>query len=60
MMAGCPDLLPSSTVEPQAAVEERKRRGVDRIVVPVGPFMPNLEESLARFGDTVIKPFADL
>ena len=36
------------------------RRGVGRIVLPVGPFMPNLEESLARFGETVIKPFADL
>ena len=60
MLAGCPDLLPSSTVEPKAAVEERKRRGIDRIVLPIGPFMPNLEESLSRFGDTVIKPFADL
>jgi probable F420-dependent oxidoreductase len=60
MLAGCPDLLPGSTVEPQVAVEERKRRGVDRIVVPVGPFMPSLEESLLQFGETVIRPFADL
>ena len=60
MIAGCPDLLPSSTVEPQAAIEERVRRGVGRIVLPVGPFMPNLEESLERFGQTVIKPFAEL
>ena len=51
---------PSSTVEPQVAIEERVRRGVGRIVLPVGPFMPNLEESLERFGQTVIKPFADL
>jgi len=60
MITGCPDLLPSSTVEPQAAIEERKRRGVHRIVLPVGPFMPNLEESLARFGDMVIRPYADM
>jgi probable F420-dependent oxidoreductase len=60
MIAGCPDLLPSSTVEPRAAIEERARRGIGRIVLPVGPFMPNLEESLARFGDRVIRPFADL
>jgi len=60
MIAGCPDLLPGSTVEPQAAVEERVRRGVGRIVLPVGPFMPSLEESLARFGEAVIQPFADL
>lgn len=60
MIAGCPDLLPSSTVEPKAAIEERVRRGISRIVLPVGPFMPNLEESLARFGDEVIRPFSDL
>ena len=60
MIAGCPDLLPSSTVEPRAAIEERKHRGVDRIVLPVGPFMPNLEESLARFGDTVIRPYTEV
>lgn len=59
MIAGCPDLLPSSTVEPKAAIEERARRGISRIVLPVGPFMPNLEESLARFGDRVIRPFSD-
>jgi probable F420-dependent oxidoreductase len=59
MIAGCPDLLPSSTVEPKAAIEERARRGISRIVLPVGPFMPNLEESLARFGDRVIQPFSD-
>lgn len=60
MLAGCPDLLPGSTVEPQAAIEDRKRRGVNRIVLPVGPFMPSLEESLLTFGEKVIKPFTDL
>ncbi len=60
MLAGCPDLLPGSTVEPQPAIEERKRRGIGRIVLPVGPFMPSLEESLLTFGEKVIRPFADL
>jgi probable F420-dependent oxidoreductase len=60
MISGCPDLLPSSTVEPQAAIEERVRRGVSRIVLPVGPFMPNLEETLLTFGEKVIRRFADL
>ncbi|WP_421994406.1 LLM class F420-dependent oxidoreductase [Reyranella sp.] len=59
MLAGCPDLLPSSTVDPGTAIEERKRHGIGRIVLPVGPFMPNLEESLARFGERVIRPFAE-
>ena len=59
MLAGCPDLLPGSTVEPQLAVEERKKRGIGRIVLPVGPFMPSLEESLLTFGEKVIRPFAD-
>mgnify|MGYP001252831757 CR=1 FL=1 len=60
MIAGCPDLLPSATVEPEAAIEQRRRQGIGRIVLPVGAFMPNLEESLARFAETVIQPFGGL
>ena len=60
MMGGCPDLLPSSTVEPKAAIEERLKHGITRLVLPVGPFLPNLEESLTRFGETVIQPFGEM
>ena len=60
LFAGCPDLLPGSTADPRVAVEERARRGIGRIVVPVGPFVPDLEGSLMRFGETVIRPFAGL
>jgi hypothetical protein len=60
MLAGCPDLLPGSTVEPWAAIEERLKLGIGRIVVPVGSFLPDLEDNLARFGDAVIRPFAEL
>ena len=59
-MGGCPDLLPSSTVEPKAAIEERLKHGITRLVLPVGPFLPNLEESLTRFGETVIQPFGEM
>ena len=55
MMAGCPELLPGSGKDAGAAIEARARHGIGRIVLPVGPFMPNLEESLARFGETVIR-----
>lgn len=55
MMAGCPELLPGSGNDPHAAIEARAKRGIGRIVLPVGPFLPNLEESLARFGETVIR-----
>jgi len=58
MIAGCPDLLPGSDKDPRAAVEERARHGIGRIVLPIHAFMPNLEESLARFGETVIRPSA--
>jgi probable F420-dependent oxidoreductase len=58
MIAGCPDLLPGSGKDPRAAIEERRARGVARIVLPVGPFLPDLETSLARFGEKVIGPFA--
>ena len=60
MIAGCPDLLPGSTVDPQIAVEERRRRGIGRIVLPVGAFLPDLEESLPRFGERVIRPFSSM
>jgi hypothetical protein len=58
IMAGGPDLLPGSARDPRAALEERAALGIGRIVLPVGAFMPDLESSLGRFGDTVIKPFS--
>jgi probable F420-dependent oxidoreductase len=57
MITGCPDALPGSGRDPLAAVEERRRRGVGRVVLPLGPFLPDLEESLPRFGERVIRPF---
>ncbi|SJZ85103.1 probable F420-dependent oxidoreductase, Rv2161c family [Enhydrobacter aerosaccus] len=60
MIAGCPELLPGASGDPQAALLERKERGIGRIVVPVGPFLPDLEETLGRFGETIIKPFGRL
>jgi probable F420-dependent oxidoreductase len=59
IMTGCPNALPNSGKDPLAAVEERLRRGIGRIVLPVGAFMPDLEESLLRFGESVIRPFAE-
>jgi probable F420-dependent oxidoreductase len=58
IMAGCPDLLPGSTKDPRAAIEERARQGVTRIVLPVWRFQPDLEDGLNRFGETVIRPFS--
>jgi probable F420-dependent oxidoreductase len=58
MITGCPDALPNSGKDPRAAVEERRARGIGRIVLPVGAFMPDLEDSLPRFGETVIRQFA--
>jgi probable F420-dependent oxidoreductase len=58
MMAGCPDALPKSGKDPKAAVEERRRRGIDRIILPVHAFLPDLEVGLSRFGETVIRQFA--
>ena len=55
IMAGCPDLLPGSTKDPRAAIEERVRQGVTRIILPVWRFQPDLEDSLGRFGETVIR-----
>ena len=51
---GCPDVLPGSSVDPLAAMEERRRRGVHRLVLPLTPFLPDLETSLGEFQKRVI------
>lgn len=56
-LAGCPDALPKSGKDAKAAVEERRTRGVDRVVLPVHAFLPDLETTLPAFGDTVIRQF---
>jgi probable F420-dependent oxidoreductase len=58
IMAGCPDLWPGSGKDPRAAVEERKAKGIGRIVLPVWRFMPELEDHIATFGEKVIKPYS--
>jgi len=55
IMAGCPDLLPGSTKDPRAAIEARAKQGVGRIVLPVWRYLPDLEDGLGRFGETVIR-----
>ncbi len=55
MITGCPDALPGSGKDPLAAVEERRKRGIGRVVLPVTAFLPDLEEGLARFGERVIR-----
>jgi probable F420-dependent oxidoreductase len=55
IMAGCPDLLPGSTKDPRAAIEARAKQGVSRIILPVWRYLPDLEDGLGRFGETVIR-----
>jgi probable F420-dependent oxidoreductase len=60
IMSGCQDLWPGSTKDPRAAVEERASKGIGRLVLPVWRFLPALEDNIARFGETVIKPYASI
>jgi probable F420-dependent oxidoreductase len=39
VITGCPDALPGSGVDPLKAVEDARRRGVTRVVLPVTAFM---------------------
>ena len=50
-------LLPGSGKDPKTAIEARARQGIGRLVLPVGAFLPDLEATLARFGETVIRLF---
>ncbi len=52
---GCPDALPGSGKDPLEAVAERAALGVDRVVLPMTPFLPDIETNLAAFGENVIK-----
>jgi len=55
----CPGISPKGDSDPRAAIEERISQGVNRVIVPVAAFMPDLEQSLPRFGEKIIRPFAD-
>ena len=57
IMAGCPYLLPGSTKDPRAAIEERAKQGVSRLILPVWRFQPDLEGGLGQFGEKIIRPF---
>jgi probable F420-dependent oxidoreductase len=56
---GCPGALPKSGTDPRAAVEERIKHGARRLALPVSAFLPDLETTLARFGEEIIKPYAN-
>ena len=43
----------------RAAIEERIARGVGRLALPVTAFLPDLETALGRFGEEIIKPYAN-
>jgi hypothetical protein len=45
--------------DPRAAVEERIARGAGRLALPVTAFIPDLETTLARFGEEIIRPYAN-
>src|SRR6201987_3520186 len=57
LILGCPGALPGSGSDPRAAVEERIARGVGRVALPVTAFLPDIETTLARFGEEIIKPY---
>src|SRR3954467_4347856 len=59
LILGCPGALPNSGSDPRGAVEERIARGVGRLALPVMAFLPDLETRLARFGEEIIKPYAN-
>jgi hypothetical protein len=59
LILGCPGALPKSGTDPRAAIEERIARGAGRLALPVQAFLPDLETALSRFGEEIIKPYAN-
>jgi probable F420-dependent oxidoreductase len=60
LILGCPGALPKSGSDPRAAVEERIAQGAGRLALPVHAFLPDLETTLARFGEEIIEPYASV
>ncbi len=58
IMTGCPDALPGSGKDPLSAIAASAEAGVDRIVLPLSAFGDAFEETLAAYGESVIKPSA--
>ena len=58
LILGCPGALPKSGSDPRAAVEERMAWGAGRLALPVTAFLPDLETTLASFGEEIIRPYA--
>lgn len=54
LTTGCPGALPGSGTDPLEAVQEAAARGIDRVALPLTPFLQGLDEKLAEFGETVI------
>ncbi len=56
---GCPGALPGAGGDSLEAVAERAAAGIDRVALPIPAFLPDLEESLAAFGERVIAHFPE-
>lgn len=56
VMTGCPDALPDSGKDPHATIAASTKAGVDRIALPLSAFCEDLDDSLAAYGEAVIKP----
>jgi len=56
---GCPVRCRIPVPTPARPVEERIARGAGRLALPVTAFLPDLETTLARFGEEIIGPYAD-
>jgi len=56
LTTGCPAALADSVDERLEAVAAARARGVDRIALPVPAFLPDLEDRLTAYGETVIRP----
>jgi probable F420-dependent oxidoreductase len=57
LTTGCPGALPNSGTDPRAAVEACISQGVDRVVLPLTPFLPDLEAKLQEFSEKVMRQF---
>ena len=55
IMTGCPEALPGSGHDALKAIKEKQKQGIQKVVLPLDPFLPDMEPSILRFGEEIIE-----
>ena len=55
IMTGCPEALPGSGHDALEVIKEKQKQGIQKVVLPLDAFLPDMEPSILRFGEEIIR-----